>query len=81
MEEKLKDERISKLKETAETLLRQTNEILSEKDERLDNMTNSEWGGVVGQKLAGQANRLTYAAMFLEDALRYLTAAEEFDDS
>lgn len=77
---KLHDERITKAKGKAEALLKEINGILSEKEQRLDDMTNNEWCGVEGQKLEGQANRLTYAVMFLDDALRYLIAAEEFDE-
>lgn len=80
MEIKIKDERIKEIKDEAERLLVKLKALVLEKDETLDNMSNSEWGAEKGQRLAEQANRLSYAEMFLDDCVRYLTGAAKFGD-
>lgn len=77
---KQKDKRIPRLIAEVDSNLESLKAIVVEKQEKLDNMTISEWGNPEGQKLDGQANNLVHAEIFLEATLNWLKKAEEFND-
>lgn len=74
-----KDVRITKLTETLRESLAVLETLVKEKDERLEAMTNSEWGGVQGQHLQGQANALECARLNLQFAVEFVLNAETFN--
>lgn len=79
MKKALKDERISKLKQRAERLRADVELLRTEKDTVLEKMTLDELCRVEGQRIEGQASRLFVTMLHLDEAITYLSSAEEFD--
>lgn len=77
--EKMKNERISKIKQRAEKLRADVDLICSEKDTALEKMTLDELCRVEGQRLEGQATRLFVAKLHLDEVITNLSNAEDFD--
>ena len=74
-----KDERLQKLAISTKQALQVLSRLVEEKDKKLLQMSNTEWGDVQGQRLQAQADALEAARLNLLITVEHLKKAETFD--
>ncbi len=75
----MQNEQIAKLTEDVSEKIALLKSFISAQDKQLEEMTISEWGGVRGQQMQGQVNRLSAALAYMEVCFEHLTEAAKFE--